>query len=564
MRILLYIIPSICVLLSSCRKVENIMQAEETKPIVLEAAILEHLDAKSARLSCRITSLNNEIVKEHGIILYSGMFPNVKEEQVSIGGKVEIGKISYNYTRSVPFEIGKNYMVSFYVQTEKSFYRSGLVSFKWNNVQVNPQNDLSATTGETITITGNFEGIDEKFIITDWNTNTTTPFTLSSDKKSLSFVVPKTNIPHGSILNFNLSKRTTEGGNEFSTIALCRVKVLASINPPEISQLYLSDAIPLKGNNLPSMYEIPADLMLIIGDQKIRYQNPLRLTSIEGLKGNNLKIGYSNGRDEIIFPEPIRLIIPNKNDIRFNEKVVHPGSQLRLQGLEFAKFFNYGSTSFKVGGAPLTQPINPFPYNLDIIVPQVADGHHAVEIISPFYNGIVSTEKIEVKELKLSGPSQVNAHVGNTIQIKGSFINGKIYEVHIAGHTIYNIIAQNGEISFEVPNLKSGKNEVKISYRHESWDSHFSTSPFTVFVEKSMINSVSPLVAYPGDVITVTGRGLNTGSSYTLGGHYINVVNKTADGFKFLIPSGFQKGKARLTIEINDDIIQSDDYIEVK
>ena len=65
-------------------------------------------------------------------------------------------------------------------------------------------------TGDKITINGNFDGVDESYLIRNSNYQSIIPYEISSDKKKLTYEVPKTNLPHGSTLEFylqNISKQ---------------------------------------------------------------------------------------------------------------------------------------------------------------------------------------------------------------------------------------------------------------------------------------------------------------------------------------------------------------------
>ncbi|MCW2260065.1 MULTISPECIES: IPT/TIG domain-containing protein [Sphingobacterium] len=565
MKRIIYLLVVTIITLGSCTKTENKVEAVDTKPINLEAPIVDGISKEGATLSCRILSLNNESVQDYGVLIYKMESGNLKKEQeISVGKDVKIGKLNYSFLPKGGLKSYETYAIAFYIQTEKGFYRSIPTTIHWNNIAIQAVDQKNVTSGEKIIVNGNFEGIDESYFVLNSGNQSSVSYQISSDKKSLTFDIPKTTVPHGTTMEFYLQNKTNNSSLPgYESYLLARVKIVGTIDPITVTQIYLGTPIKLTGKNLPNMYDSPADFQLIVNGIKVKYQNPLNLIDVEGLKGNNFKIGYTNGKEEIIFPIPVKLFTPNKDDISFATQVVHPKSTLQIKGLKFGQFFNYSQVTVLFDGKALPPSYDYNDEYLNVTVPDVANGFYSVGINSAFYDKLESKNKIEVRKLVLSNIDVQQAYVGDKITIKGSFIDGQQYGLALNDNGYFDVKADNGEVSFLVPDSKTGHTAIKIYY-YGTNDQYYAGENLSFKIEKSSISSVSPLQAYPGDLITVKGNGLTQASFVYLGGKYVNVVNRTKDGFQFLAPSNFIQSKGRVTININEDIIQSDDYIEIK
>lgn len=569
MKKILYILIITAFTFAACTKTEEtLLPITESKIIVFDYSKIDAISQSGATISSRLVSLNQENVQEYGVLISrfgSGKYG--KEEQITLGKGIKIGPLSYSFAPKGGLKSSDRYTIGFYIQTDKGFYRSASVLIRWNNISVEPADMKAVRTGDKITINGNFDGVDESYLIRNSNYQSIIPYEISSDKKKLTYEVPKTNLPHGSTLEFYLQNISSNGPNngfpDYESYALPRVKIAATIDPIILNNIYFITPIILTGQNLPDRYQEATDLFLIVNGIKVKYQNPLNLNEIAGLKGNTFKIGYHNGINEVIFPNAVQLILPNGADMIFNKSVVHPKTSLQVSGMRFNQLFYNSPFTVQFGEQAASQGQLNYDESILVQVPDVNNGSYAVSINSPYYDKIISKNKIEVRKLILNQIETKTAYVGDQIKINGTFLDGIEYGLSLNDIDLYDKKVNNGTMSFKIPDQKEGKANIKIYY-YGTHEQVYGEGNLSFTIEKSMISSVSPLQAYPGDLITVKGKGLKHAEQVFLGGHYVQIVNRTDESFQFLAPSNFMQAKGRVTININEGVIQSDDYIEIR
>lgn len=569
MKQILYMLFMTALTCVACKKTEEkLVPIIESKPIAFEFSKIEEISQSGATVSTRLVSLNQENILEYGVLISRVESGNSgKEEQIALAKDVKIGTLSYSFTPKGGLKSADRYAVGFYIQTDKGFYRSTAVMIRWNNISVEPAEIKSVRTGDKITVNGNFEGVNESYLIRNSYYQTIIPYEISSDKKKLIYVIPKTTATHGSTLEFFLQNISSAGSNngypDYESYALPRVKVVATIDPLIVSNMYLNTPITLTGQNLPDRYQETTDLFLIVNGIKVKYQNPFNLFDIAGLKGNTFKIGYHNGINEVIFPTAVQLILPNGADMIFNRSVVHPKTSVQVSGMKFNQFFYNSRFTVQFGELAADQGQLNYDESIQLQIPDISNGSYPISINSPYYDKITSNNKIEVRKLTLSQVDTKTAYIGDQIKVSGTFIDGIEYGVNLNDHAIYDKKLNNGTMTFKIPDQKEGKALIKVYY-YGTNDQIFGEGNLSFNIEKSTISSVSPLYAYPGDLITVKGKGIMHAEQVFLGGQYVQVVNRTNDSFQFLAPSNFMQTKGRVTININEGVIQSEDYIEIK
>ncbi|WP_205601706.1 IPT/TIG domain-containing protein [Sphingobacterium sp. xlx-130] len=568
LRLFSYLCFTALFILGACKKVENHLEPVETKPITFEVPTLEEVSKEGFKITCQVLSLNSEPVEDYGFVVYTASGSGKKEEKISLGKNLKVENIQHHYKPSGGFVSGENYMVYFYAQTNKGYYRSFNVPFKINaNINATVVT-ITAQADERITVIGDFKEVNDQFRLNYSYGGQSVEYEISADKKSLTFNVPRTTFAHGSNVDFYLARNITMpdyGGNYYNErYPIAKIKLLATIDPISQDQVFANSTITLTGQNLPNQYDSSTDLMLIIGTQKVPYRNPLVLSAIEGLIGTEFKVGYSSGTKEVMLPNPLKLFVPNGEDITFSKQVIHPRSTLRVQGIKFSQYFTYSQLVPQLAG--VTMPLTNF-YNdyFDINVPDLPNGQYPLTLKSSFYSALESKNKVEVRKLVLNSVDKPSVYIGEDITIRGSFIDGETYTLQVDNTTSSIQKAQNGAITFAAPSVVAGKRTVKVGYLGTNgYHSQFAENNLSLTIEKSLISDVSPLEAYVGDVITVKGKGLGPVNNVMFGGTSINVINRSTEGFKFMIPAYITKGKFRVTVQIGDDYIQSENAIEIK
>ncbi len=262
----------------------------------------------SFTLKGQINHLNGIPVTEYGFIIKKKAFPVSleQEEFIKLNGNVKTGLIQHTYKSDKTLELDQHYAYAIYVKTQSGYYKGDFKSFTIDQIQINTIDSIAATVGQIIHVTGDFKHLrDRHYITTDIHSKEEIPYTLSSDKKTLSFAVPNTNkMVHGRKIHFDLKNTALWGSDTYRRVAT--VRILAKINPPQQSQLYTSGPIIFRGTGItsPVYQEMYAPLYLLFNGHKIPYKEYIYREDIK-LPGNKFKIGYHNGRDSIVFDQAI-------------------------------------------------------------------------------------------------------------------------------------------------------------------------------------------------------------------------------------------------------------------
>lgn len=554
MKNLIYYIIIFSTLIMGCSKTEERVELITTKPFIFDEMVLENKGSNSISISSKLLGINQDKITDYGILVEYTQMGETNEEKISIGTEPKPGPIHYEYKAKTPFKVGTTYYVQFYIQTAKGIYTSKKLPFTSYNLEVTERDYKYARANDTISVHGVFDGIDNDFLLKSSLDNVSIPFAINKEKNLLTFVVPKNTLNHGAEIDFNLFKKMSI--NESFNFNLCRAIIVAKLNAPLERKVYLSDAINFTGTNLPGIYSYNEELWLLIGGQKFKFQSPISIQIINGLKGTKFEIGYLSGNDTIMFPDPIELIIPEGNMIHIPNKVVHPSSISVITGNNFDKFYGNGWNTIYIG-SQMVKNQSYYDRGFSFTVPQMQDGIYTVTISNPYFK-ITSLETLEVRKLKITDISTTTFYNGDKITIKGNFIDYNNYNVLVGDH-IYYTSALNGEITFENTLEFSGTKTVSVQSGGNKAD-----KVYNIKYEKGFINSMSQTVGYPGDVVTVKGKGFSALGTYKLGDTPIIVLSRNSNEFKFLIPSNFPKGKGQLTIDMGNYILKSEDYLEVR
>ena len=554
-----YILFLITLLVIGCSKTEDRVEAGITKPFLFDEMKLESMNGESIVFSSKLLEENKDKITDYGIVIGYTQSGETNEEKISLGTTPKLGPISYEYKPKSPFKVATDYYVQFYIQTAKGFYTSHKLLFTAGYLQVTEGLHQYANTGDTISVGGNFDGIDKDFKLKNSINDVSIPFTINKEKNLITFIVPQNSLDHGAGIRFNLVKQ--KSNTEKFIFELCETIIVGKLNPPSEKKVYLTDAITFTGTNLPGPYSYRDELWLLIGGQKFKFQSTISLAIIDGLKGTSFKIGYLSGKDTIIFPHPIELLQPEGQNIHISPKVVHPSSNSLITGDNFEKFYGAAWNTIYVGKQVVEKP-SYYDQGFSFKIPQMKDGTYTVTISNPFFN-ISSTETVEVRKLKIADISTTTVYPEEKITIKGNFIDYTNYVVRIGEHKVI-ALALNGEITFNNSSESSGTKTVSVCYVANDGETTFADKTFNVKSEKGFISSVNKTEGYPGDVITVKGKGFSVFATYKLGNTPIIMLNRTSDEFTFLIPTNLPKGKSKISINMGDYILESPDYLDIK
>lgn len=560
-----YYIINFCLLLfvSSCSKSEG---PTDYSAVTLATSGYSNLKENTVTLRGQITHLNGVPVIDHGFVIKKmGIYNQSGEEkEISLGNKVGEGSVSTNYTHEKIFELDDVYSFCLYVKTENGYYRSEFSQFVIDGIDIEAQLDLQAYVNENIVINGNFKNLSDAhalFAYASYISQDKIPYRVAPDGTSITFTLPdKQHYTHGRKVSFRLRNVDINGNEVLREIAI--VKILGTLNPPTQKSYYLSDPIMLTGTALSTDYwDLDEPLYLLIDGKKVVYNPYIYIYNITGLKGNKFSLGYYNGRDSVIFKDPIELIVPDGNGIVFERKAVHPYSRLRVGGLfTYRDVMKPSEASFQLGGQPIgfydSNGSNSVTFNLQ----NIPEGNQYFECKNEFYS-IKSSQTIEVRNLSWSNFDRTNVYQGEKVKVAGNFINGVTYAIEGKDFNLFQV-ASEGSLEFTIPAYLTGEQPIEIGYPNATGGTYLAKHKRSIYVEQFKIDEIYPTKGYAGDLISIKGKGL-LGVYVLFGGFHANIVYSSTDEIRVMIPSSFNKGKVSLVFMADGRTIQGNEQIEI-
>lgn len=555
------------VLLAGCKEKE-VIESIDYSPVELKATSFSNLEEKSVTLNGSIIRLNGMSVQDHGFIIQQigSTKDDGKEILVSLGSDARVGEVTLKYRHSRNFELGDRFSYTLYVQTSNGFYRSESSSFQADGMVVNLLKDSRVPDNSLVTVTGDFQFLSNAQLYYQYRNENEVrlPYTIASDKKSISFNFPHSNrFYHGN--NVSVFLRVNENFNYLSKREIANIQVLGAADPPAQTKMLLSEPIQLQGTAIKwDGMPMSAPFYILINGKKIEHKYHVNLYEIEGLRGNKFQLGYHNGKDSVVFKDSIELIKPLGSAIRFGRRVVHSPSAMDIIGIGmYTYIMDPNAPNYYLGQHKIAHRFNssygdPQTY----AVRNIPDGVYKFRYESPFYS-VTSEEQVEVRNLRWDTPANTTVFVTEPFTITGNFIDGQRYSVTGNGIGEYPI-AKDGKISFTLPSYVIGNTEIQIGYSvNLDYNEQF-TAPKRqrLHVRNFQVSSVSPLKGFPGDIVTIKGRGLAP-TQITIGGIYARTVSHSSEEITFMVPVLAPKEKSAIVLSLNGKSITYKDLFEV-
>ncbi|MBD1421978.1 hypothetical protein [Sphingobacterium chuzhouense] len=545
-------------LLICCKKVEEVHIAHQ--PILLETTPISDVTTNAVTLNGKINQRNHEKIIDVGFLLYEISERPTTPKEISVGSKTfEAGSIAYTYTSEIPFQPMASYAYLFYVRTESGFYKGESVHFQIDDFRVETLEKQKATLGSTIHIQGDFTSLEDGFkVFTD---QTNLAFTLSEDKHTLYLKLPEQGYIHGNVVEIALQWQSKNRTYPY-TRSLGSVEIVATLDPLDKIAYGLSDPIRLTGKGLPTYaYQ---NFYLLVDGEAVPYSNPFYIRNVDILRGSSFRLGYYNGVDSIYFDDPITLIPPTADLAKFNARQVHPGDVLTVNGLDRYRYFNN-----KIEGLALGQyPVEIAYQNYEVLYISVGDtpeGVYPLVVQSPYYT-YTSTEKIEVKKFYWDKANVNKVYYDDVVTLRGSFIASRSYRVQFNGSSqhIFYYPAKNGELQMKVPLLPPGNYTFKVDY-YDDFNSHVVIgTEQDIEVLHPIIEDFSPRYGYPGDLITVKGKGLAQASHLSVDGKWVYAMHLDNGDVQFMVPGFLPAGKVAISAEFSNFKTTADQLLEIK
>lgn len=552
--------------LAGCKK-EEVIKEIDYNPVELSATTYGSLEEKTVILNGNIARLNDVPTEDHGFIIQK-IEQNVNDEKeivVSLGNKVAVGDVSLKYQHNSNFELGDSFRFTLYVKTKNGFYRSKSSVFEVDGTSLNLWEGKSVPNDNKITIEGDFRFVPDKaklFCNSQYQQETVLSYEIASDKKSLTFVFPKSdNFYHGN--NVNVFLRNDNKGVAIDRL-IAKIQVLGVIHAPTKTKMYLNEPLQISGIAIGTEgWRLSAPFYILLNGKKVEYKSQILLYEIEGLKGEKIELGYDNEVESVIFKDSITIIKPNGNDIRFEKSVIHSPSLMKMNGINmYTYIMEPEKATYYLGKHAISHYFNstygdPQTY----AVRNVPDGVYDFSYSSPFYS-VTSTDKVEVRNLQWDTPVNNSRYIGETFTITGNFIDGHSYSVVGNGIGEYPV-AKEGKINFTLPSYVVGETEIQIGYsvNINYNENHFAAKKQKLYVKDFQVSSISPMKGYPGDIITIKGKGLSPLQT-TLGGAYVHCFYRSPDEVRFMVPAFSPKGQAPIVMQINATRVKYKDLFE--
>lgn len=564
-KIFLFWIPIFCLgILVGCKEKE-VIEPIDYSPVQLETTTFSNLAGKTVTLNGSISRLNGIPVEDYGFIIQK-IKENEKEIVVSIGSKVSVGEVTLQYQHNSNFELGDRYRYTLYVKTKNGFYRGESNIFEVDGIKIDLLEEKMVPNNNKITVTGDFQFLSENikmYYRPQYQQEIQMPFQVSSDRKSLTFTFPKSDkFYHGNHVSIFLQIKDKSGYQNTREVA--NIQILGMLNPPAQTKTYLNEPLELSGIALNrDAMPLSAPFYILINGKRIEYRPQIFLHEIEGLKGSKFQLGYHNGKDSVVFKDSIELIKPIGSSIRFERKVIHSPSIMNINGMDlYTYIMDPEQPKYYLGKHAVPHYFNSSYDTQSFTVRNVPDGVYNFSYSSPFYS-VTSTEQVEVRNLKWNTPANTTRYVGEPFTITGNFIDGHGYSI-IGNGIGEGAIAQNGQISFIIPGYVIGETEIQIGYgiNINYNESYYAPKKQRLYIKDFEVNTISPLKGYPGDIITIKGKGLSYIQT-TLGGAYVNSSYRSTDEIRFIVPAFAPKGKSAIEMKLNGTTVKYKDLFEV-
>lgn len=546
---------------------ENPLPNQETtdqEPIKIETGSFADISANQVTLLATVKNLNAETILDAGFMVTEISADGKKsaEKNYSIGKNIQIGETSLQLKPNEKLEQRIDYRYYFYVRTKNTFYKGAERSFILNNITFDSQAKKYAYDRDTITATGNFEGLDGHYRLKASGAFELfdIPYIMSGDKKSLKFFIgPSLNLNRGSEIEISLVRKG-ENPNVYQQ-KVVDMEFLPKLDPLEKRKFYPDDFIRVSSTNLGTLYERDSRIKILINDLILPFATYIRLSDHESLKGTSFRIGYCNAKDTIYFKEPLELVPINDLKFKIPETVIHPDAEFSIQVEQLNWFFP--DMQVTLGGKTISAGYDYLNYELSMLASKLPIGEHELVIKNRFYTYKLP-QKITVQDLSWTSLDRVSGFWGETVTANGNFIPGRSYDVfNQDGKAISAGVAENGKMKFLITNWFDQVKAIKIGYSKNSNESFIMDKEVNFTSNGFTFDAFYPKKGMTGDILTIEGKGIAYANKFMLGDQdlYPIVINKNK--VTFSIPKINGTGKVRINYYMNDKLYQSNDYFEL-
>jgi len=547
-----FIIYLLVIIFNACKTETIIIEQDYSNPnIRTDAATI--LDKNSFQLNATIIKLNDVEVIEHGFAFQKKINDQQygSEQKITIKGTVNLGTYSENYKPAIAPKYGDIYQYYYFLKTKNGLYKGEYVSITIDDITL-PYAETQATVGENITINGDFSNINSTYLLLTEDNKQPVPYILNQTKNELTFQLSNIkNANHGNTLHFIL--KSSDEGLYSMNKRIASVKVLGTLKQTQPVIYNYADKLILYGDGLPQSTQ--TDFYVLINDHKIPYRTEIKFSEIENFKDQSFTLGYSNGRDKVVFPEVHTFVLPTPSQIVFDRKVLHPYTHFSVSGYEFEYFKkdnhflgSYELQNFTKNFVTYTFQINDIP-----------DGNYTYSYESEV-NQVETLTTIEVRSLKVDKLDKSEFYAGERILLHGTFLKGERYLVGFNDSHLNQsfLCTKEGELNAENLSLSKGSKTMRVGY-----ESYFPLN-ISIINLGYTLKDFSPKKGYRGQLMTIKGKGINHATSITFGSSTVEYnIQRSLDEIKFIVPNTVQNGKVKIGINLPNEYLEFTETFEV-
>ncbi|MGH2624714.1 MAG: hypothetical protein ACRDE7_13680, partial [Sphingobacterium sp.] len=270
-------------------------------------------------------------------------------------------------------------------------------------------------------------------------------------------------------------------------------------------------------NLADSYYSIP-NLYILIDGKKIPYNKSINLYDYEEFSGPSFKIGYMNGRDSVYFLDPYVLDQPSKDlDLTPSVPKIHPYSWFSYVSPDLDIFF-WSYMSANIGDQEFRAYYYYETHTAEIYVGEIEEGEYDLKLYNRFYS-YIPPKKVIVEKLKVKSTGPFSAYIGDTIILKGNFINGYDYLLlDSENYTIGSARGKEGTLAVELnPNFDSLK-KFSVGLVSNTTVENIPIGGEISFNSLGIsLDKFYPQKGTSGDILTIEGHGMGLIEEFLLG-----------------------------------------------
>jgi len=553
----------ILILIQSCSEKEEIKP--DVKPIKILTLPAGNVSATSATLNAEIGYLNDEKVLDYGFIVSNGS--NSENKKISIGNQPKTGLIQYEYKPTQKFQLNQNLNYNFYLITDKQEYSGYSIAFTIKDFWVDQQDIISIALGDTLTLTGNFKQLGNDYkVFANSSYNPTVIEIIKIEDSKLTLKIPTGLGRHGDRVNLFIAKDSPNPyyGMELSLVTL---NLLGKIEFDVDKPIYYGEGLKIHKYGIDYF----SSFLVLVGNAKLGfdYSNE-NLVKLQGIKynGQKLRLGYFNGVDTIISNKKLELIQPTPSDFTFNESMPHPGNIFTINRETLEKYFGMDNFTIKIADSTAIESYYDHYPNKGYYLPYLKQGKYNVQIVSDLYPALKLEKQIDIKPISSKIINQKPYFYGDDIEISGNFVDGAEYIAKITDYETITEKAMNGRLKIKLPHGDFGNHKLYIGMNLPMEGYQFVEPGIPIEIQKSIIDSFTPLSAYAGDIITIKGKGLKTlfGTNIYIADIHCNIISISETEIKIMAPNSFKKGKFSIDIyfSLENALVQPKELLELK